>query len=145
MKSIFALASVILGALLLSACSFSNLLDPYRVDIRQGNYVTQEMVSHLKPGMTKEQVRFVLGTPLVSDIFHAERWDYLYRFKRGSGEVQQRHMSVYFDQGKLVRVSGDVVAAGSTPEPAAAPVTPKVIEIDADGKAKPAGADKPAN
>lgn len=138
MKSLFAFASVVLGALLLSACSFSDLLDPYRVDIRQGNYVTQEMISQLKPGMTKDQVRFVLGTPLVADIFHAERWDYLYRFKPGSGEVQQRHVSVYFEQGKLARVGGDVVAAGDAEPAAAAPLVPKVIEIGADDKAKPA-------
>ena len=51
---------------------------PYRIEIQQGNYVSQDMVAQLKPGMTKEQVRFVLGTPLVTDIFHADRWDYVY-------------------------------------------------------------------
>jgi outer membrane protein assembly factor BamE len=150
MKSFSAVASIVFGALLLSACSFSNLLSPYRVDIRQGNYVTQEMVAQLKPGMTKDQVRFALGTPLVSDMFHGERWDYLYRFKPGVGEVQQRHLAVYFDQGKLVRVGGDVVASGNAvAEQAAAPAAaPKVIEIGSDGKVKPAAAaagDKPAN
>ena len=142
MKSIPAFAYAILAAVLLSGCSFSDLLSPYRVDIRQGNYVSQEMVAQLRPGMSKDQVRFVLGTPLVADIFHAERWDYLYRLKPGTGEVQQRHLSVYFEEGKLVRVAGDVVAAGSAEADsavaAAAPAGPKVIEIEPDGKAKPA-------
>ena len=62
---------VALLALLLAACG---PLAPYRIDIQQGNYVTQEMVSQLRSGMTKEQVRYLLGTPLMTDIFHADRW-----------------------------------------------------------------------
>ena len=53
-------------------------LTPYRIDIQQGNFVSQEMVAQLKPGMSKDQVRFVLGTPLLADIFHGDRWDYVY-------------------------------------------------------------------
>ena len=83
----------------------------YRLDIRQGNFITQEMASQLKPGQTREQVRFVLGTPLVTDPFHGNRWDYVYRYDNGKGEVQQRRLSVYFEDNKLTRVDGDVVPA----------------------------------
>lgn len=105
----------LLPLLLLAACSgmpdVTSTFSPYRIDVRQGNFVSQEMVAQLKPGMTRDQVRFVLGTPLVADIFHAERWDYVYRFQPGKGEVQQRRFTVYFEDGKLARVAGDVVAA----------------------------------
>lgn len=104
----------------LAACSgvpsVTSVISPYKIDVRQGNYVTQEMVAQLKPGMTKDQVRFVLGTPLLTDMFHAERWDYVYRFKPGRAEAQQRRLSVFFEDGKLARVAGDVTAA----EPGAA-------------------------
>lgn len=158
MNSSAVLASLVFCSLVLPACSVTKYLDPYLVDVRQGNYVTQEMVAQLKPGMTKDQVRFALGTPLVADIFHGERWDYVYRFKPGRGEVQQRHLSVFFDQGKLARVGGDVEAGGATAgaETDEAPqAAPRVIEIGADGK-PPVGpkpepepkltpADKPGN
>lgn len=100
-------------------------LPPYRIDIQQGNYISQEMVSQLKPGMTREQVRFVLGTPLVTDIFHTDRWDYVY-FRDPPGKPrEQRRLAVFFSaDGRLVRVDGDVVpAAGASPggTPAEAP------------------------
>lgn len=122
----------------LAACSGSpaitNVLSPYRVDVRQGNMVTQEMVAQLKPGLSREQVRFILGTPLVADLFHADRWDYVYRFQPGRGEVQQRMLTVFFQDNKLVRVTGDVVAddpgKAEAPKPAS-----QVIDIPA-----PAGA-----
>ena len=65
--------------LLLSGCSYIPTL-PYKIDIQQGNVVTEEMVEKLKPGMSRSQVRFVLGTPLITDVFHADRWDYFYYF-----------------------------------------------------------------
>jgi outer membrane protein assembly factor BamE len=94
--------------LLAAACSF---LTPYRIEIQQGNYVTQEMVAQLKPGLTRDQVRFVMGTPLVSDIFHDERWDYVFvRQRANSREVEYRRIAVFFEDGKLTRVDGDTVA-----------------------------------
>jgi outer membrane protein assembly factor BamE len=101
----------------LAACNPLSPFTVYRMEIQQGNYVTQEMVSQLQPGMTKDQVRFVLGTPLLTDVFHENRWDYVYRRQRAnSREVDERRLSVYFENDKLVRVEGDVVAgaAGET-------------------------------
>jgi outer membrane protein assembly factor BamE len=111
----------------LAACSgapvITNVLTPYRIDVRQGNFVTQDMVAQLKPGLSREQVRFILGSPLVADMFHADRWDYVYRYQRGWQEAEQRILTVFFQDNKLTRVAGDVVAedgAGAeAPKPAA--------------------------
>ena len=95
----------------LAACG---ALNPYRMEIQQGNYVTQEMVAQLRPGLTRDQVRFVMGTPLLSDIFHEERWDYVFvRQRANSQDVEQRRIAVFFEDGKLKRVDGDIVAAAS--------------------------------
>ena len=130
----------------LAACSnvqmpdVASAITPYRIDIRQGNYITQEMVAQLKPGMTRDQVRFILGTPLVADIFHAERWDYIYSFKPGRGEEQLRRFAVFFADNKLARVAGDVVGAepgeAEAAASAAAGARSRVIEIAPEGEAK---------
>lgn len=106
----------------LSACGGTTFITPYRMDIQQGNYISQDMVSQLKIGMSKEQVRYVLGTPLVADIFHADRWDYVYYRDPRKGQREGRKIAVVFEDGKLVRVLGDVVAADpnapkASPEP----------------------------
>jgi outer membrane protein assembly factor BamE len=105
---------VLPGALAaLAACTSAPRIPgitPYKVEIQQGNYVSQDMVAQLKPGMSKEQVRFVLGTPLLTDIFHADRWDYLYWREAPNGQREQRKLVVHFDDGKLARLDGDVVA-----------------------------------
>jgi outer membrane protein assembly factor BamE len=99
--------------LLAAACG---PLSPYRMEIQQGNFVTQEMAAQLKPGLTRDQVRFVLGTPLVSDIFHDERWDYVFvRQRANSDEVERRRIAVFFEDGKLKRVDGDIVATAGKP------------------------------
>ena len=101
---------------------------PYRMEIQQGNFVTQEMMSRLKAGMTKDQVRFILGTPLVADIFHADRWDYVFARKRvNSNDLEQRHIVILFEEGRLKRIEGDVVAAGAAPaaDPSRAPADGK--------------------
>jgi len=96
----------------MSACGIAQNFSPYRMEIQQGNYVSQEAVAQLKPGMTRDQVRFVLGTPLVSDIFHRDRWDYVFLRQRANrGEIEQRRFAVFFEDGKLQRVDGDIVAA----------------------------------
>jgi outer membrane protein assembly factor BamE len=87
---------------------------PYRIDIQQGNFISQDMVAQLKPGMSKEQVRLTLGTPLLTDIFHADRWDYVYWMEKSGRKPEQRKLTVYFEDGKLTRLDGDVVAAGAT-------------------------------
>ena len=97
---------------LTAACGLAPSLSPYRIEIQQGNYVTREMVAQLSPGLTRDQVRFVLGTPLVSDIFHEERWDYVFMGQRAnSREVEYHRIAVFFEEGRLKGVEGDVAAA----------------------------------
>jgi outer membrane protein assembly factor BamE len=107
-----------LPVLLLLQLAGCGWLAPYRIDIQQGNFVSQEMVAQLKRGMTKEQVRFVLGTPLVTDIFHADRWDYVYLLDRPGEPRVQRRLAVFFADDKLARLDGDVVASAQEREPA---------------------------
>jgi outer membrane protein assembly factor BamE len=107
------------AALILAGCGAPKLVTPYRMDIQQGNYISQEMVSELRPGMTREQVRFVLGTPLVTDIFHANRWDYVYYRDVAGRERELRRIAVIFEDGKLARIVGDVVPAAPAEAPAA--------------------------
>lgn len=126
------LSAAILASSLLAGCSFDSVVgvvDPYRIDVRQGNYVDQDMVSQLKRGMTREQVRFVLGSPLVVDMFRKDRWDYVYRYKPGSGEAEQRVISVFFVDERLDRVEGDV--QGGSGEVAASAGRSRVVEVPA--------------
>jgi outer membrane protein assembly factor BamE len=85
---------------------FMWFFSPYRPDIQQGNFVSQEMLSQLKVGMTREQVRFVLGTPLLASIFHANRWDYPFRLERGNGELTTSRVTVYFKDDVVERFDG---------------------------------------
>ena len=118
-------------ALAVAGCSWvPRPVTEYKIDIQQGNVLTQEMVSQLKPGLTKDQVRFILGTPVLMDMFHANRWDYVYRLQKGStGEVEMRKFSTFFDASdRLVRVGGDVAALQAS-DMSAVPVN-KMREID---------------
>ena len=91
----FRLAVIALCATLPLGACFS--IPVHKLDIQQGNVVTQEMVDKLKPGMTRAQVRFVLGTPLVTDTFHRNRWDYFYSFKVGAeGVAETRRLTLPF-------------------------------------------------
>jgi outer membrane protein assembly factor BamE len=102
----------LVAALLLAACG---PLAPYSIEIQQGNYVSQEMVSQLKAGMSKEQVRLALGTPLLTDLFHADRWDYVYWRKAPNGKQESRKLVVFFADGKLTRLDGDVAPGKELP------------------------------
>ena len=83
-------------------------LQPYRMDIQQGNVVTQEMVAKLKPGMTRQQVRFVMGTPPIADTFHQDRWDYVYYLNKGGRVVEHRRIVLLFDGDTLKRIEGEL-------------------------------------
>ena len=81
----------------------------HKIDIQQGNQITSEMLMKLKPGMTKAQVRFTLGTPLIQDTFHTERWDYVYRMKIDDILIEERHVILNFVDEKLKNITGEVV------------------------------------
>lgn len=106
-----AAASLAMLAVVLSAAGCrapdrdrSGLFEPYRIAIPQGNYLTKETLGQVREGMTPEQVRFALGTPLVQDPFHPDRWDYVFRYQRANGQATLRHATVVFSDGKVARV-----------------------------------------
>ncbi len=123
--------TIVLASLLLASCFSTPVLSPYKIDIQQGNYVTQDMVSKLKLGMNKSQVRFVLGTPLITDSFHADRWDYPYLYRKHGKLTEQRKIAVFFEDNKLLRIEGDIVPA-MTP---AATEKESTLEPNADSAA----------
>lgn len=130
-------------ALALSACKqnvqLPSLISPYRIDIQQGNVITQEMVSKLKAGMTRSQVRFVLGSPLVTDMFHNDRWDYVYLMQKQGRADERRRLTVIFDGDKLVTLEGDVVMSEQLPDSAPALRQPAaVVAPESKPAAKPA-------
>ena len=129
--TLFRFAGTALLVTLISGCSsVPRIISEYKIDIQQGNVLNQEVVSQLRPGLTKDQVRFILGTPVLMDMFHANRWDYVYRFQKGGASVvEMRKFSTFFDDsGRLARVSGDVTPAQA--EDASSVPDSKVREID---------------
>lgn len=99
--------------LLLSSCSWVpdlsgiGLPRVHKIDIPQGNVIEQDQVNQLRPGMNKQQVRFIMGTPMLDDSFHDNRWDYIYRFKPGYGEIEVKQATLFFNEaGKLVNIQG---------------------------------------
>jgi outer membrane protein assembly factor BamE len=143
-------AAILILLISVTACRDVPLLPtmtPYKMDIQQGNVVTQDMVQKLEPGMTRAQVRFVLGTPLVVDTFHDDRWDYVYLFKKGGGATEQRRLVVFFKNDRLSRVEGDPMPPGPTPRTETTvgkPPAGAVAGTPAAGSDKPAAA-KPAS
>ena len=91
----------------LVACKNFAFPGVHKIEIEQGNIVTQVMVDQLQPGMTREQVRFILGTPLISDTFNSDRWDYFYSKDDRRNPVEQKRISVFFENDSLTRFSGD--------------------------------------
>jgi outer membrane protein assembly factor BamE len=110
-------AAALLGLASLAGCasylqssdSFLGVITPYRVEIVQGNVVTKEQLAQVKPGMSRLQVRDILGSPLVTDIFHADRWDYVFTIKRQGTEPQERRIVVLFDGDQMKSVEAPEV------------------------------------
>ena len=80
----------------------------YKIDIQQGNVINQEMLNKLEPGMDKKRVKFIMGTPVIIDPFHNERWEYIYSFQEGGKVREQRHITLQFEDNKLAYISGDI-------------------------------------
>lgn len=109
------LAAAVVASLSLGACSgmadrTRGVLDavtPYKVEVVQGNFVSKEQVEALKPGMSRQQIREMLGTSLLTDVFHANRWDYVFTIRRQGVEPQQRRLTLFFNGEVLERFVGD--------------------------------------
>lgn len=115
MRRSLAIPGLLAAAALLAGCgslqrtdSFLGVITPYRIDIVQGNAITREQAALVRPGLTRLQVRDILGTPLIADPFHANRWDYIFSLRRPNTDVQRRSVVVHFD--------GDVVKSVEVPE-----------------------------
>ena len=112
------------------SCSYLPSL-PYKIDIQQGNVITEEMVDKLRLGMTRSQVRFVLGSPLITDVFHNNRWDYVYSLAPSGRLSEKRRLSIFFDGDLLTHIEGDFKLA--TP-PANDQFSPSANEAELDEK-----------
>lgn len=123
--------------LVLAGCSWAPSLGVHKIDVNQGNALTQDLVEKLKPGQTRAQVRAILGSPLLADMYHADRWDYVYEFRYQGKLVTHRSFSVFFAEEKLTRWQGDeqppspailnrqAQAAGAADKSTPTPTTPE--------------------
>jgi outer membrane protein assembly factor BamE len=133
---------LLLCLILLVATQTTGCLHYYRMDIQQGNVVDDAMLAKLKPGMSRDQVRYVLGTPLIDDPFHTNRWDYVYSLKPGGGKTtEQSHFTVFFSDDHAQRFERNGQAFN--PASIAAPATPPAEEpVVIKGEGDEAGAKK---
>lgn len=132
MRKLLTLIAII-ASFLLVACSSDPVVNRlpwvYRIEIQQGNVLKQDAVNQLRNGMTRRQVQFVMGNPLITDPFHANRWDYYYQYKpgtRGEGEARKDRLALFFEEDRLVRAEGTML-----PDPDATPEQPnRQVTID---------------
>jgi outer membrane protein assembly factor BamE len=133
------------------AAYWPRFLKPYRPDVQQGNVITSDMVEQLRPGMTREQVKFMIGTPLLTDEFHPDRWDYLYYLNPRKGAPQRRNLVVYFKDNKLDHFTSDpmppesmadnlILGRKGTPPGSTAPKPPAAPPASPPASAAPAEA-----
>ncbi len=99
----------------------SGLFEPYRTDLPQGNYLTREMLSQVKLGMTRDQVRFVLGSPLLTDVFLPDRWNYVFRFQHADGTAETRRVVVMFRNDRVAQIEADPLPRAEDPNDPALP------------------------
>jgi outer membrane protein assembly factor BamE len=108
------------ACLWLNACSIADWRLVHHIDVQQGNVIDQTALNQLRPGMTRRQVQFLIGSPMVADVFHQDRWDYIYRMQPGTGEVTEEHVTLYFENDALARISGTMHPEESGDGPATA-------------------------
>ena len=107
-----------LASLSLSGCS-QRFHIVHKIDVQQGNVVTQDRVDQLKTGMTRNQVQYIMGSPIVVDVFHQGRWDYMYFMKPGYGEIEQERVTLHFEGDSLDSVTGTMLPNPAGPDPEA--------------------------
>jgi outer membrane protein assembly factor BamE len=114
-------AAVLLSSAACASRTGSGLFAPYRIDIPQGNYVTQEMVDQVKPGMRRQQVRAALGSPLLDQTFRENRWDYVFRYQHADGRSEMRRVTVFFKDDVVSDIRADDLPAREDPSDPALP------------------------
>ena len=112
-RSLFILFFITASTVIVGCGSSVPVVKPFKMDIQQGNVVTSKMLLQLRPGMTKSQVKFIMGTPLINDSFHINRWDYFYQMRRAGKVIEQRRVILDFENELLARVRGDVGPQGT--------------------------------
>ncbi len=115
MRHTFLVLSLITTSILLSGCQSSWFPGVYKIDVQQGNIIDQEMIDQLKPGMSKRQVRYIMGNPIIQDTFQPDRWDYYYQLNKGKGGTEKERVSIFFDGDNLSHFSGDYVPTSAKP------------------------------
>lgn len=119
---------------LVGGCGITGWPPVHKIEIDQGNVISQSSVNQLRPGMTKSQVRYVMGSPMLVDPFHEDRWDYIFWLKPGYGDPEEKRMTLHFQYDQLARIEGDF-----QPEPEgefgpAQPDKTLVVPIEREGK-----------
>ena len=128
---------IILLAVLCASCGTAlPTIKPYKLDVQQGNVVTSKMLLQLRPGMTKSQVRFIMGTPLIQDSFHGNRWDYVYQMRESGKIIEQRRVILDFENELLKTVRGDVIASANDKASADENIGTRVINPSAKPEEK---------
>ena len=150
------LIAATLGSMMAGCSSLGNpaqrlasVVRPYKADVVQGNFVSREQVEALQPGMSRQQVRDILGTPLVTSLFHADRWEYVFTLKRPGEDVQTRKLTVFFAGNALQRFEGDPMPTEAefvaTLSGRAKPARPPVLEATEEQLARFPAAAHPAS
>jgi outer membrane protein assembly factor BamE len=120
------LATAVLALLMAGGCSStdrsrSGFLEPYKISIPQGNYLNQQMLDQVREGMSREQVRLTIGSPLLTDIFHPDRWDYVFRFQYPNGDAELRRVTIQFRDERVANVKADQLPLRDDPNDPALP------------------------
>jgi len=121
---------LIISLLLMNACSYEGgvkLPGVYRVNIQQGNVIEQGTIDRLRPGMDKNQVQFILGTPAIIDPFHTEQWEYIFTLSEKGDTRTQRHLRIHFENDRLAYIDGNVITTDRTPDDT--PRASKTVEV----------------
>jgi outer membrane protein assembly factor BamE len=121
-----AMTVVLLSLVLLGGCASSDrarsgFLEPYKFSIPQGNYLNQQMLDQVRQGMSREQVRLTIGSPLLTDIFHPNRWDYVFRFQYANGDAELRKVTIEFREDRVASVKADPLPQRDDPNDPALP------------------------
>ncbi|MAT50953.1 MAG: hypothetical protein CMK32_07205 [Porticoccaceae bacterium] len=104
---------VLFAMALATGCSYFQFPGIHKVEVQQGNIITQDMIDQLRPGMTKSQVSYIMGTPMIADTFHQDRWDYYYSVKKEQDDHRKEHVIIFFENGKLSSIRGDYAPSGA--------------------------------
>jgi outer membrane protein assembly factor BamE len=134
MKKLLILIVSILSALV-TGCS--NYIPAYKIDVQQGNILTNEDIDQIRIGMDKEKIQYILGSPTITDPFHANRWDYAYTFKPGYGKLEKKNISLYFERDILVKTSGSLEPDTSRSVDVSSYKKQQVITVNPTVKKKP--------